>query len=826
MAMPVLATKLFVPPPRVNAVARDRLVRTLQNGLASGRKLTLISAPAGFGKTTLVSEWLAEAERADPATRVAWVSLDENDNDPARFFTYLLAALSRAEPALGVTEFDPQVPLDETLAALINQLASGEHRIILVLDDFHLIEDATIRDAIAFLIDHLPPQLQLTLASRSDPLLPLARLRTRDELTELRATDLRFTPEEAASFLNRAMGLSLSPQDVAALETRTEGWIAGLQLAALSMRDQTDIPGFIADFAGSNRFVVDYLIEEVLQRAVYDVREFLCQTSILDRLSGPLCDAVTGQTGGSDMLEALERANLFVVPLDGRREWYRYHHLFADVLRSRLLAHGPEYEAALHERASEWFESHDSPDEAVAHALAASDFPRAARLIEAAIPGVRKTRQDAQVLRWIAQLPEETIARMPVLCVFSAWACILRGNLGEVEVWLARAERLVADGDHDSADGDELRALPVTAALYRAAVAQAGGDLEGVQTQAQRARDLSVPEDHLGRGAAAGMLGLAAAARGDLGAGVLAFRESAAELRLAGNLTDSLSTATVVADMLVPLGRLREAVRAYEEALRIATEEGLADGRGEPPVADLHSGLAELLVERGDLESAREHLATAEALGEHAFSPEHRFRWFVAMARLREVEGDAEAALDLLASAERHYRRGFFPDARPIAMVRARILIEQGRLDDAALLIAEQGLSLDDEPSYLAEFGHLTLARLLVARGDTGGATALLDRLLAAARAGGRAGSVTEILAVRGAASSAALAPVASPEGLSERERDVLRLLATELSGPEIARQLYVSLNTMRTHTKHIFEKLGVNSRTAAVRRGRELDLL
>jgi len=825
MAMPVLATKLFVPAARPEAVPRSRLVERLRDGLTAGRRLTLVSAPAGFGKTTLVSEWLADELRHDPQLRVAWLSLDENDDEPMRFVSYLLAALHRADPALGT--YDAQQPIDETLAALINELAGGSRRIILVLDDLHLIEDATIRDALAFLIDHLPPQLHLVIASRSDPLLPLARLRTRGELTELRAADLRFTAEEAAAFLNRAMGVSLSAADVTALEKRTEGWIAGLQLAALSLRDHTDVSAFIADFAGSNRFVIDYLIEEVLERAAHDVREFLCQTSILDRLSGPLCDAVTDRTGGAEMLEALDRANLFVVALDDRRVWYRYHHLFADVLRSRLIGHGPDYEAALHRRASEWFEHNDFPDDAVRHALAAADYPRAARLIEAAIPEVRKSRQDAALLRWLGQLPEETIARMPVLSVFFAWTLILRGEIDGVEAWLATAERLLATGGHDSAEGEELRTLPITISLYRAAVAQARGDLAAMEVNASRARELAADDDHLGRGAAAGMLGLAAAARGDLEVGVRAFGESAQSLRRAGNLTDALSTTMVVADMLAPLGRPGEAIAAYEEALRIAHAE-TDDG---PPTADLHAGLAELLIDRGDLDLAREHLAAAEQLGERAFSPEHRFRWFVSMARLRQAEGDPDAALDQLASAERHYRRGFFPDVRPIGGLRARIWIEQGRLDEAAGWIGAQGLSADDEPGYLTEFGHLTLARLLLAQGRTAEASALLERLRADAEAGRRAGSVREIDEVLGIAASpdrpaGSGSGAGSDEGLSERELEVLRLLATELSGPEIARELYVSLNTMRTHTKHIFDKLGVNSRPAAVRRGRELNLL
>ncbi len=833
MAMPVLATKLFVPPPRASAVPRARLVEQLHEGLRAGRALALVSAPAGFGKTSLVSEWVAQAQHRDPQLGVAWLSLDEADNDSPRFVGYLLAALNRADPSLDAESIDPTQPPAEAIAALINRAVEGSRELIVVLDDFHLIEEPSIRDAVAVLIDNLPPRIHLTIASRSDPLLPLARLRARGELTELRAADLRFSPEEVAEFLAQSTGLTLSSADVAALESRTEGWIAGLQLAALSMRDRADIPGFISAFTGSNRFVIDYLIEEVLHQAPLDVREFLCQTAILDRMNGPVCDAVTGQSGGAQMLESLERANVFIVPLDDRREWYRYHHLFADVLRSRLTAHGADHAAALHERASEWFEANGSLDEAVGHAFAANDIPRAARLIEASIPEVRRSRQDAPLIRRLGMLPPETVRRMPVLSMFLGWASLVSGDIDAVEPWLDNAERLLAltndDGTpaHESLDGETLRSVPVTVALYRAAVAQARGDLPAMATFARRALELTVPDDHLGRGAAAGMLGLAEAARGELEAGVTAFAEARINLRLAGNYTDALTTTLVVADMLVPLGRPTEARSALEAALATAIDEG----RGASPAADLHSGVAQILVDLGDVEGAARHLAAAESLGEAGFSHEHRYRWYTAMAGVARAEGRLVDALELLDSAAGLYRRGFFPDIRPIPAQRARVWIEQGRLDAAQEWANTEGLASTDEPSFLREYDHATLAMLLIAQGRDE-ASELLDRLLIAAQSAGRAGTVAEVQRLRELAQSPnrmgqTAVPGTTPKVvLSDRELQVLRLLASELSGPDIARELYISINTMRTHTKHIFEKLDVTSRTAAVRRATSAGLI
>ncbi|MEC5199862.1 LuxR family maltose regulon positive regulatory protein [Arthrobacter sp. PL16] len=899
MVMAILATKLFVPSPRSTALPRGRLIEQLTRGRESGRGLTLVSAPAGFGKTTLFSEWIAQLRRQDPQLRIAWLSLDSSDNDPVRFLGYLAAAIHPLNTSSFPDDRDVRLSAEATLTSLLNDLSRDPEPMILFLDDVQVVENPSVRDAIAFLLDHKPPQLHVALASRSDPLLPLARLRASGTLTELRAAELRFTLDEASFFLNEVMGLALSPEDVAALETRTEGWIAGLHLAALSADASSDASAFVDAFTGSNRYVIDYLVEEVLHRASPHVREFLSRTAVLDRLCGPLCDAVTGGTGSTQMLEFLERANLFIVPLDDRRQWYRYHHLFADVLRSRLLVDGPAQVAALHSLASEWYENNDLPDEAVRHALEAADFPRAARVIEATIPGVRRSRQDATLQGWLAALPDDAKKRRPVLRVFSAWFSLIAGDLPSVDRQLSEAERLLAatpDGGaraHDSEPGEELLTLPVTIELYRASLALAMGNRAEITRHARRALDAAAPEDHLGQGAAAGFLGVASWADGDLEAGVAAFARSARSLRVAGNLTDALSTTMVIADMLLTLGRLREARTMYETAL----QQSIEHGNGGRPTADLHAGLSDVLRERNELPLAKDHLAASTALGDIALSHEHRYRWFVAMAGVLEAEGESDLALDSLAHAEQHYRRGFFPDVRPIGGLRARVLIRQGRLAEARAWVEEQKLSCTDAPDYLREYGHLTLARLLIAEhsakrlpgSSLDGARELLDRLLVAAEAGGRTGSVNEVLmlqtialhtqgetalalvpleraiaqaepegyvrlfvdegapmlaVLRNAAGAgiqqdsvrrisqafrntdAALHPDQPDESLSERELHVLRLLATELSGPQIARELFVSLNTMRTHTKHIFLKLDVSSRAAAVRRAEALGLI
>ncbi len=538
-------------------------------------------------------------------------------------------------------------------------------------------------------------------------------------------------------------------------------------------------------------------------------------------MTGPLCDALTGRTDGERMLETLERANLFLVPLDERRQWYRYHHLFADCLRARMLSEEREQVQTLHHAASGWYEQHGLLEDAIAHALAASDDVRAGYLIELALPDVKRARRDAALIGWLEALPADEVRRRPVLSVYSGWMRMVAGDLDAVAVHLQDAEHALAGTPEVTwADTDELRTLPATIAVYRAALAQARGDVAGTVEQARRAFELAGPDDHFARGAGAGYLGLAAWADGDVHAALETFSQAVASLHAAGNLVDELATTVVLAEMWTAAGRPSTARRLLEDALKTAAA---GDAALPLPIADLHVGLAELDREASDLASANQHLETARSLGDRASMTENRFRWFVAAAQVKQAEGDLDAALDLLDQAERVYRRGYFPEVRPIAAMKARVRIAQGDLGAAADWA--RSVSIDDT-GYLREFDHLTLARLLLAQGRDADAIGLLDRLLEPARASGREASVVEIRMLQALARTTRGQPAGTTETLSARELQVLRLLDTELSGPEIARELYVSLNTLRTHTKHIFAKLDVTSRAAAVRRARDLGLL
>src|SRR6266567_592581 len=615
MPTPILATKLYLPRLRPNVVSRPRLLERLNEGLH--RNLTLISAPAGFGKTTLVSEWVEGIERP-----TAWLSLDEGENDPARFLAYLVAALQTitaniGEGVLGMLQSSQPPPTEAILTALLNEITTLPDHFVLVLDDYHVLDAKPVDMALTYLVEHLPPQMHLVIATREDPQLPLARLRARSHFTEVRAADLRFTASEAAAFLNQVMGLNLSAADIAALEDHTEGWIAGLQLAALSMQGHQDVPGFIRAFAGDHRYIVDYLVEEVLQRQPAPVRSFLLQTSILDRLHGPLCDAVTGQEEGNARLEALERGNFFVVPLDDKRHWYRYHHLFAEVLSAHLMAEQPDQISTLHRRASAWYERHGSTADAIRHALAACDFERAAGLVELAVPAMGRNRQEATVLGWLRALPDELVRARPVLSVHYAGALLLHGELEGVEARLRDAEQwldtttdmgelaLASSAEMVVVDEAEFRRLPGAIAVYRAAIAQALGDVANTMKYARRALDLVPEDDHLGRGSAAALLGLASWASGDLETAHRTYADGMALVQRAGNLSDALGCAIALADIRIVQGRLREAMRTYERGLQLATEQGGPVLRG---ATDMYVGMSELHRERDDLHAATQHL--------------------------------------------------------------------------------------------------------------------------------------------------------------------------------------------------------------------------
>ncbi len=903
MAGPLIATKLYVPTLRRGLVARPRLLASVRRSADS--RLTLLSAPAGFGKTTLLADWLHEAPGVDRC--VAWLSLDAADSEPASFWAYVATAFQGAVPGVGSAALEligsSPMAIDLALTTLLNDLAATPSEVWLVLDDYHLVDNRDVGHGMSFLLEHLPPNVHVVLSTRADPDLPMARWRARGEVVEIRAADLRFTSAEAAAYLNEAIGLRLAAGDVEVLEERTEGWIAALQLAALSIQGREDVSSFIARFAGTDRYIVDYLVEEVLAHQSEHVREFLLRSSVLDRLTGPLCDAVVGRHDGRDLLMTLERANLFLVPLDDRREWFRYHHLFADVLRARMLAEQPDLVPLLHERASQWFESHDLVQDAVRHALAALDFDRAVRLMERAAPAIRRDRQDQIMLGWLKLLPDDAVRRSPVLSVFYGYMLMVSGDLDAVEPRFDAAERAMAAVAEGSAPPwaktEELRTLPATIAVYRASLAQARGDVAGTAEHARRALALAGPDDHLARGGAAGFLGLAAWARGDVSSALETFTQAVASLHAGGNLVDELSSTVVLADMWLAAGRPSTARRLYERALQVGQAASTPVLRAIP---DLHVGLSELDDEAGDLEAAKRHLENAAAFDEHASLAESRYRWFVAMGRVAGAEGDPEQALDLLDQAEKVYLRGFFPDVRPIAAMRARVWIAQRELTRAADWARERGVAATDEVSYLREFDHLTLVRLIIAQhrehadpDALGQAVNLLARLREAAETSGRAGSLVEIqmlfalaqdargqrqqalqslgdawaqmpepdgyarlfldegdpmaellrdashrgpsgdharrllaLEVSGDVGAAGSGqPVSSPAApLSERERQVLRLLDSELTGPQIARELFVTLNTLRSHTKRIFTKLDVTNRRAAVRLARERGLL
>jgi LuxR family maltose regulon positive regulatory protein len=918
MSSTILSTKLYIPPLRPNVVRRPRLIERLNEGLQ--RKLTLISAPAGFGKTTLLSDWLAGG-----APLAAWLSLDDRDNDLAQFLVYLATAL-RLEAVLGeeilrALQSSQPPPTEAVLTALLNDLSARGNPVVLVLDDYHVVRATPIDEALAYLIDYLPPHVHLVIATREDPHLPLARLRARNHLIELRSADLRFTASEAAEFLNQGMGLSLSAADIARLSDHTEGWIAGLQLAALSLQGRQDTPEFIQAFAGDHRYVVDYLVDEVLARQPEPVRSFLLQTAILDRLHGPLCDAVTGQVGGDGRLEALERGNLFVVPLDDQRRWYRYHHLFAEVLAVRLVAEQPNQVTALHRRASAWYGQHSFPADAIHHALAAGDFAHAADLIELAVPTMHRNKQEAALLDWLKVLPDELIRCRPMLSVGYAWAFLASGNLEAADARLRDAEQWLKSvpeaktGERAHApsaemvvvDDEEFRRLPATIAVYRAAHAQALGNVAETVHYARRALDLVPEDDQLGRGAATALLGLASWASGDLETAYRTFAEGMASVQVAGNIADVISGTIALADIRIAQGRLHEALRTYERAVQLATEQGAPGSAALRGTADLYVGMSELYREQNDQRAATQLLRRSEKLGEHNGLAQNRYRRYVMMAHIREAEGDLDGALELLYEAERLYVPDFFPNVRPVAALVARVWVKQGRLGEALGWARERGLSAQDDLSYLREFEHITLARVLLMQYEKDRAllsmheaTGFLERLLQAAEAGGRTQSVIENLILLALAQQAqgnipaALIPLeraltlAEPEGyvrmfvdegsalshlvskaaargilpdyasrlvaafgtehehsagesllfansptalaltepLTQRELDVLRLLKTDLSGPEIADQLVVAPSTIHTHTKSIYNKLNVTNRRAAVKRAAELHLL
>ncbi len=731
--MHLLATKLYIPPPRPNIVRRPRLIARLNAGL--DRKLTLLSAPAGFGKTTLLSDWIAGCGRQS-----AWLSLDRGDNDPARFLAYVVVALQTIEASigagvLGALRSSQLPPLEPILTALLNDLTTLSDPFILVLDDYHVLDAQPVDQALTFLLEHLPPQMHVVIATREDPQLALARLRAGGHLTELRAADLRFTASEAAEFLNQAMDLNLSADDIAALETRTEGWIAGLQLAAISLQGLQDVTGFISSFTGSHHFVMDYLVEEVLQQQPEHIQSFLLRTSILDRLCAPLSEAVVlnPAVSGQATLEYLEHANLFLVPLDHERRWYRYHHLFAELLRQRLqqriassTGDAESQVSELHIRASIWYEAQGLDLEAFQHAAAAHDVERAARMMDrerthpvdlAAHLQSRLSMMDGEripihlrgamtaILDWLASLPKTFLDARPTLLVRYASGLLIIGQTAGVEEKLRVAEAALQSVDPD----DTTRDLIGQIAADRAVLASNQLDVEPMLAQSHRALEYLHPKNLLFRTTAYCILGDASLRQGDRAAARRAYTEAIALSEASGNIFFTLTATSALGTVQEADNQLHRAAATYQRVLQ------LAGAMPQPMIYEAHLGLARILYEWNDLEAAEQHGRQSRHLARQYESGVDRFvACEVLLARLKLAQGDVAGAAALLAQANQSARQQGFAHRLPeIAAAQVLAFLRQGQLAAAA---------------HLAETHDLPLshARVLLAQGNPTGARAAL----------------------------------------------------------------------------------------------------
>jgi LuxR family transcriptional regulator, maltose regulon positive regulatory protein len=890
MATPILATKLYIPPPRPNLVRRARLIARLNEGLP--RKLALISAPAGFGKTTLLSEWLSDCGR--PA---AWLSLDQRDSDLERFLTYLVAALQTISASVGAGVLgalqSPQLPPTESiLTALLNDITTTiTDDFVLVLDDYHVLDGPPIDRALAFLLEHLPPHLHLVIATREDPALPLARLRAHGQVTDLRAADLRCTPVEAAKFLNEAMGLHLSEDDIATLEGRTEGWIAGLQIAALSLQGHDAAASFITSFSGSNRFVMDYLVEEVLQRQSERVQRFLLHTSILDRLCGPLCDAVLREPAGTGQhtLEYLERANLFIDPLDVERRWYRYHHLLVDSLRQRLRqSTGTEGQDEvecdrpdeLHRRASTWYEDHGLALEAFHQAVAAHDVERAERLVEGEGRPLLFRGAVTPVLHWLESLPKAAMDARPSLWVMYASALTMTGSLAGVEEKLHAAEAAMQGTEPDDTTKDIVGQI----AAIRAMLAVPANKLETIIAQSHRGLEYLHPSNLPSRTSILWTLGFASFLQGDRTAARRAYTEAISLSQAADNFILYIGAT-------IGLGTIQEAdTQLYLAAETYRRVMHLAGDLPQPPACEAHLGLAHVLYEWNDLDAAGQHGQQTVHLARQLENTDKCIAGEVALARLKLAQGDLAGAAALLGAAGLSARQHNLVFRLPeVGAAHVLTLLRQGNLTAAAHLAQRYGLPLSQARVHLAQGDtSAALAALapwreeveakgwhderlkvmvlqavaLKAHGELDKAVHLLCDALVLAEPGGFIRTFVDegppmarlitASAARGLLpayigrllaafeagaptradttnlSPALPSPAHQPlmEPLSRREREVLRLIAQGCSNQQISERLFLALSTVKGHNRVIFDKLQVQRRTEAVARARELGLV
>ena len=870
MATTILTTKLYIPPPQPRVIQREHLLARLNQGLYS--KLTLVSAPAGFGKTTLISTWLATCERP-----VAWLSLDAEDGDPTRFLTYLVAALQTVAPEAGeglmaMLSSPQSPPLDALLTPLVNALVTLPEEVLLVLDDYHVVDSAVVDKALGFLLEHLPPQIHLVMLTREDPPLPLARLRVRGQLTEVRAADLRFTADEAAAFLNTAMGLTLTADEVAALETRTEGWIAGLQLAALSMRGKDDAASFIQSFTGTHHFVLDYLAEEVLQHQPAHIQQFLLQTSILDRFCAPLCDVVLEADTG-DMLYELEQANLFLIPLDNQRRWYRYHHLFGDLLRQRLQQSDDVDVPALHSRASVWYEDQNLPLEAFQHAAAAGDLDRAAHLIEGNGMPLYFRGGSKPVLNWFGSLPQQVLAANPVLMVNYAGALMITGTqINGIEEMLQTAENALETRPIDDKTDDLIGHI----ATIRSMLAGPQYDIATMLEQANRALD-HLSEDNVAiRTMVMWSKGLAHQYLGEREAAKRVHSEVVAISQQTHNIMVTIAAQTCLGQVQEGDNQLHRAVESYQ---------GIVDLVGEPPwsvACESFLGLGRIAYQWNNLDDAIHYGQTGRDLGQQIENVDTPVACFVLIAEVQMARGALDDAASSLADGVRYARQNNFEAMLPLVIAaqvrlfllrgditaaqhlttnhdlpasRARVALTQGDTA-AALALLEPLLNEMDAKGWHDERLRLRVLLALVYQADNNIDAALdvLETALTLAAPdemirvfldeGAPMQALLNEIATRGVMPNytqsllnifhEAYPDAAKPhpqnqpliEPLSERELQILGMVADGLSNREISERLFLALDTIKGHNRRIYGKLGVKRRTEAVARARELGLL
>lgn len=912
MSISILNDKLYIPRLRKDSVPRPRLIGRLSRETIG--RLTLVSAPAGFGKTTAISEWIPHSEHC-----VCWLSPDENDNDPIRFWSYFIAALQMLNSDIGQNtqslleaqgrQRNPLKP-ESFLTHLLNEIAEFPDDFIFVLDDYHLLTNLTIHEGIAFLIDHLPPQMHLIITCRADPPLPLARWRSRNELNELRADDLRFTASEIETFLNQIIGLSLTGEDIAALEARTEGWVVGLQLAALSMqgRNMAEQRNFISVFTGSHRYVLDYLMEEVFDRQPENIRNFLLQTSILNRLNGSLCDAVLmtpiekkdpANHNSQATLENLERTNLFIIPLDEERQWYRYHNLFADVLRHRLQYEQPDMVPELHRRAAAWYEQNECLAEVMQHAFAARDYESAARTIEKFYGKVVNSGETTTLLNWLETLPVEMLRSRPRLSLAKAWSIVSQDRLDEAAVCVDDAENAIRQ-NKSSIEKAEMEELLGEAAAVRATIAVIRDDRPAIVENAHKALMYLPSQRQYLRGIINVNLVVAYCLSGELTEAHRAIREALRIARSLGNQTLLYFANFGVAGVERLEGHLGETAEALREAIRAATT---FKGSYLPMACMAHRHLAEVLYEWNHPDRAIRHANISIELGQNWWIKDEVIKSYALLARayfsrgnkadaanaLRQAEdmsgeehipyflgqvavssirqwisaGHLKEALNWADKTQRMINSEGNPDYKDqyTWLTAARVLIAQNRFAEAAQILEPILISADARNITMMVIDVLVLQSLVLqAQDDTESALERLQRALALAEPQGYirtfanegepmqallkrvtgksrsyAAKLLTVFSDLEVEESESLKPSSTPseisgdslvEPLSRRESELIPLLAGGLSNQEIGNKLYISVDTVKVHLKHIYGKLEVSSRTQAVARARELNLL